>query len=306
MAYIAIDIGGTQTKVGLVTAEGEILSRHLQKTPKGQYEALKETLIEVINWGLQEAARLGKTVKGLAFSLPCATDHLTAQSLSEGALIYIKHENPAKDMGELFNLPYSAENDGNCAALAEVWLGGAKEVSNMALVVCGTGIGGAVVIDRKIQHGKRNCAGEFGMIITGFDEAGQIVSWSLNGSTFALVKDYATRKGVAVEAVDGKMVFDLADGGDPLATQCVNRFYDHFVIGLHSLQHVYDPELILIGGGISSRKRLIEDLEAAMDRLYADYTEVLTRPEIQVCHFEADANLIGAVYHHQHFAIPVK
>lgn len=305
MAYIAIDIGGTQTKAGLITAEGEILARHLHKTPHGQYEALKETLIEVVEWGKAEAELLGMTVKGLAFSLPCATDHLSAQALSEGALIYIKGQNPAKDMGEYFNLPYSAENDGNCAALAEVWLGGAKEVSNMALVVCGTGIGGAVVIDRKIQHGKRNCAGEFGMIITGVDDSGQIVSWSLNGSTFTLVKDYATKSGLSLEAVDGKMVFDLADGGDPLATDCVNRFYDHFVIGLHSLQHVYDPEVILIGGGISSRKQLIQDLETAMDRLYKNYTEVLSRPEIRVCQFEADANLIGAVYHHQQFAIPV-
>lgn len=302
MAYIAIDIGGTQTKAGLITKDGEILARHLQMTPKEHYEALKEALEAVVLWGQAEAQRHGTTIEGLAFSLPCATDHLTATALSEGALIYIKNENPARDLGSRFNLPYSAENDGNCAALAEVWLGNAKAVSNMALVVCGTGIGGAVVIDRKIQHGKRQCAGEFGMVITGFDDAGQMVSWSLNGSTLALVKDFAARKGIEAESVDGKMVFDLADGGDPLATECVNRFYDHFVVGLHSLQHVYDPEIILIGGGISSRKTLVQELEAAMDRMYATYTEVLSRPEIQVCHFMSDANLIGAVYHHLQFA----
>lgn len=303
MAYIAIDIGGTQIKYGLITGEGTVMAKGLGNTPKEDYPALLETLKTVVHWGQEMAGKQAVALEGIALSLPCATDHVSARALSEGALIYIKGENPAKDLGDYFKLPYSAENDGNCAALAEVWLGAAKDVSNMALVVCGTGIGGAVVIERKIQHGKKNCAGEFGMCITGFDEAGKLVSWSLNGSTFALVKDYAHRAGVSVESVDGKQVFDLADNGNPLAIECVNRFYNHFVIGLHSVQHVYDPEIILIGGGISGREQLIYEIEKALDHLYSEFTEVLSRPEVRVCQFGAEANLIGAVYHHLNFAV---
>ena len=299
MAYIAVDIGGTWIKVGLIEKTGKILNRLNKKTPSDSYESLLVTLDEIIEWGKSTLEEGGQKLEGLAISQPCATEPTSGKALSGGALLYIDGENPAKDIGLKYDLPYSAENDGNCAALAEVWLGAAKDAQDMALVVCGTGIGGAVVIGRKVIHGKNYCAGEFGMCITGVDEEnGNLVSWSLSGSTLALVKDYAKRIGEDPERWDGKRIFELADQNDRLAKACVNRFYDNFVIGLHTVQHVYDPQIILIGGGISSRKSIVAEIEAAMDRLYESFTEVLSRPTVAVCQFQAEANLIGALYHH--------
>jgi len=292
MNYIAIDIGGTNIKAGIVTHEGDILEKMVAPTPQTSYDALIETLTDIVKWGKSIAQ-----IEGIALSQPCVTDAKTADALSEGALIYIKNTNPAKTLGEKFGLPYSAENDGNCAALAEVWIGRAKEAANMALVVCGTGVGGAVVIDRKIIGGHNKFAGEFGMCITGFEADGSPVIWSKNGSTTALINHYASASGKDPKTLDGKKVFELADLGDEIAKSCVDNYFRIFAYGVHNIQHVYDPEVILIGGAISSRHDFVERVNHALDGIYSHLLGLMSRPQVAICACGADANLIGAVYH---------
>ncbi len=293
MAIMCIDIGGTTIKAGLVEMTGAILEKTQVKTPKDSYEKLLSTLRALVEWGKQFSE-----VEGIAISQPCSTDPLKGTCLSEGALIYILGKNPAKDLGDAFMLPYAAENDGNCAALAEVWKGSAQELQDVVSVVCGTGVGGAIVKNRKIHHGSKLFAGEIGMCITSFDEVTQKPqTWSEYGSTLALVKDYEQKSHISSGSIDGKQVLDLADQGDDVAKACVKRFYARFAIGLHNIQHIYDPECILSGGGISSRPNLLHDIEAALDALYEPFDLVMSRPAVGICKFQADANLIGAAYH---------
>lgn len=292
MNYLAIDIGGSAIKSAIVDADGNILEKNSHPTPLTNFDDFMAVLYQVVEWG--ESRSL---LNGIAVSQPCATDTDTAEALSEGALIYIKNTNPARLLGEKYGYPYAAENDGNCAALGELWVGGAKDARNVALVVCGSGIGGAVIIDRKIIPGHRRFAGEFGFFITGFEPDGTPVNWSANGSTLALVKDYAKRSGKDAETLNGKLVFELADNGDEVASACVTQFFRNFAYGLHNLQHVYDPELILIGGAVSNRHDFIEKIEAQFDILYQQLFGFMSRPLIQRCEKGADANLIGAVYH---------
>lgn len=292
MNYIAIDIGGSLIKAGIVTDEGVILEKMSVPTPKTDFDSLMEALTDIVEW-----ARLISDIGGIALSQPCVTDAKTAEALSEGALIYIKNTNPAKVLGDKYGLPYSAENDGNCAALAEVWIGRAKDANNMALVVCGTGIGGAVVIDRKIIGGHRKFAGEFGMCITGFEPDGKPIVWSKNGSTTALINDYAQASSQDPNTLNGKIVFARADDGDEVAEACVAHYFKIFSYGLHNIQHIYDPELILIGGAISSRHDFVERIDRELDVLYTQLLGLMSRPKVAICACGADANLIGAVYH---------
>ena len=292
MKYLAIDIGGTAIKAGIVTSEGDVCEKMSTPTPMTDFEDLVSALSGIVIWAKSKAE-----IAGIALSQPCVTDADTAQALSEGALIYIKDTNPAQRLGELYQLPYSAENDGNCAALAEVWKGSAKAASSMALVVCGTGVGGAVVIDKKIISGKRKFAGEFGMFIMGEGENGEPLIWSAVGSTLALVNAYKEKSSDDSEGLSGKAIFDKAEAGDRLAIHCIDQFYKTFAHGLHNIQHVYDPELILIGGAISERPEFIPRIETEFDRLYSLMGGLMSRPSIGVCTGGADANLIGAVYH---------
>ena len=256
MNYIAIDIGGTAIKAGIVSSEGVILEKTTMPTPKTSFEDMIHELSHIVEW-----AQSVTDIHGIAVSQPCATDAITGQALSEGALIYINGTNPSKTLGDQFNLPYAAENDGNCAALAEVWIGNAKNSKNVALVVCGTGIGGSVIIDQKIISGKRKFAGEFGFFISGFEADGTPVTWSGSGSTTALVNAYAKRTGQDNNQLNGKIIFERAEQGEETACDCVDTFYKLFAYGVHNIQHVYDPDLILIGGAISGRPDFIEQID---------------------------------------------
>lgn len=292
MNYIAMDIGGSAIKAGIINSNGQVLKKNSIPTPLGCLEDLIDVLSEIVEWAIQET-----TIHGIALSQPCATDAVSGEALSEGSLIYIKDTNPSRILGEKYSLPYAAANDGNCAALAEVWIGNAKEVSNVALVVCGTGIGGSVLIDQKIVGGKNNFAGEFGMFVTGFDEERNPVIWSANGSTKALVDDYARRSGDDLKSLDGKAVFARSDAGDPIAMACVADFFKIFAYGVHDIQHAFDPDIILIGGAISARSDFVARIDEALDVLYTQLRGLMSRPTLSVCACGSDANMIGAVYH---------
>lgn len=292
MNYVAMDIGGSAIKAGIISSRGEVLKKMSLPTPMGSLEELIDVLSEIVEWAMKET-----TIGGIGLSQPCATDAATGEALSEGSLIYIKDTNPSKILGEKYSLPYAAANDGNCAALAEVWIGNAKDVNNVALVVCGTGIGGSVLIDQKIISGKNNFAGEFGMFITGFDEDRNPIIWSANGSTKALVDNYAKSAGKNPKMIDGKTVFSLSDAGDPTAKACVADFFKIFAYGVHNIQHSFDPDLILVGGAISARPDFVVQIDDALDVLYTHLNGVMSRPSLSVCAFGSDANMIGAVYH---------
>ncbi|MDH8676821.1 ROK family protein [Fusibacter bizertensis] len=292
MNYIAIDIGGSAIKAAIVNSEGMILEKTSTPTPMTNYDDLISELTTIVNWAMAISP-----IDGIAMSQPCVTDAKTGEALSEGALIYINGTNPSKDLGEKYNLPYSADNDGNCAALAEVWIGRAKDVNDIALVVCGSGIGGAVVLDKKIYSGNRRFAGEFGFIINGYESDGTPIIWSANGSTLSLVKNYASKTNKEVKSLNGKLVFELAESGDIKAQESIDHFFKMFAYGLHNIQHVYDPELILIGGAISNRPDFVKNIELEFDKLYEQLFGFMSRPNVAICACGADANLIGAVYH---------
>lgn len=292
MNYIALDIGGTAIKAAIIDEKGSILEKSSRPTPLTNMDDLIERLVAIVKWAMSITP-----ISGIAVSQPCVTDALTGQALSGGALGYIQWTNPAKILGEIFNLPYTAENDGNCAALAEIWIGNAKGINDLALVVCGSGIGGSVIVDKKIITGHRKFAGEFGFFITGFEPDGTPIIWSANGSTLALVKAYSKRSGKDVATLDGKIVFDLAEAGDPDATLCVQNFYRIFAYGVHNIQHVCDPERILIGGAVSNRPDFIDRIVAELEMLYEQVGGYMSGPTIDRCACGSDANLIGAVYH---------
>ncbi len=291
MAYLAIDIGGTNIKVGIVSETGGVSETHHMPTPKTSFLDLMAEIHKIIDWGRTFE------IKGIGISQPCATDPITGECLSEGALGYILNQNIKEAVEAYSGLPSIAGNDGNCAALAELWIGGAKEIKDFSFVVCGTGIGGAVIINRQIHQGSKLFSGEFGMMINSYDsESESINSWSTNGSTNAVIKAYAKAVGEPESNFDGKWVFDQAETGNVIALKCVNAFYFHFAVGIHNIQHTYDPEKIIIGGAIVARENFLEKLKEAQDKIYLQFNQGWSHPTVEISALGHHANLIGAVY----------
>lgn len=284
MSLLTFDIGGTSVKYGIWSDD--------QLSEKQSFPVLD-------NWD-EMKAELNKVksqfenqfdLEGVALSAPGAVNQIDRRIEGISAIPYIHHFPIYDELEELFGLPVALENDANCAALAEVWKGAAKDNKNVLFVVIGTGIGGSVIVDKEVQHGAHLFGGEFGIMLLNEKE-----TFSQLGTTVALARRYNERMDMTAMPVDGRTVFDLAERGDEAAAEEVKKFYRYLSMGLFNLTYAFDPEVILIGGGVSSRPDLLEKLNAEIEILMKELELDIFRPVLDVCAYKNDANLIGAVY----------
>lgn len=289
--YLAIDIGGTSIKVAIVTDEGKLLDKKSYPTPQDSYDELLKTIKNIVAFYKKNHKLLG-----IGFAIPAATDSVNGIIKSKGSLIYIKNQSFIEDLKTTETLPMIIENDANCAALAEVWLGSAKNNNNIVFLVIGTGIGGAVINNRKVSSGANLFAGEFGYGIHNFDYenlSGDI--WSLTSATQILVNEAAEVLGIEANELNGKKVFQLAYENNTLKS-LIDKFFFNLAIGIHNIQYYMDPEKIIIGGGISQRSDLIDEINNRLKIIYNKLGIDEIFPKLDTCTFNNDANLLGAVY----------
>lgn len=286
--YLAIDVGGTALKIGLLTEEGEILESNSKKTPKtldAFYQIIEDTFHEY------------EGVKGLALSLPGAVDSETGIIGGSSALDYIHGPNIKEELEKRLQVRVEMENDANCAALAEVWKGAASDVNDCCFIVSGTGIGGAVVKNKRIHKGQHLHGGEFGYMIADFNfETKEMKTWSDVGSTVAVVRAVAKAKGVDVASLDGRDIFDHYHE-DSDYEKAVDKYYYVLANGIYNLQYAYDPQKIIIGGGISVRDDLLDEVNQRLDVIFHRFKHAKIRPVVLTCQYHNDANLLGALYH---------
>jgi predicted NBD/HSP70 family sugar kinase len=238
---------------------------------------------------------------GLAFSTPGGVDSETGVIGGASALPCIHGPNFKEVFGNATGLPVEIENDANCAALGEVWKGAGKDNSDVLFVVIGTGIGGAVVKDRKIHKGVHLHGGEIGyMVLDTTMEQGHLKfrTWSELAATASLVRHAAQAKGIDSTGLNGKMVFEGAEAGDKVFQEVIDNFYLNLAKGIFNIQYVYDPEKIIIGGAISGRGDLIDEINKKIDLILDSVKIAKVRPVIDTCQFGNDANLLGALYNY--------
>lgn len=294
MYYAAFDIGGTAVKYGVVNEKAEVLNKGDFPTPKEGIDSLLEKIREITRF-LQEEYQ----IEGVALSFPGAVNNETGFIGGASAVSYIHGPNVRELLEGKIGLPVAMENDANCAALAEVWQGVAKEASDVLFVVCGTGIGGAVIKDRKLHTGKHLHGGEFGFMLmeTEFKNK-KFSNWSEKGSTNALVRRAVALKGANKEDWNGKKVFQCAENGDTDCIQAIDEYFETMAMGIYNLQYIYDPDMIVIGGAISAREDIINRVREKLDIMIENIDIATIYPNVQKCAFANDANLIGAVYHY--------
>ncbi len=294
--YIVFDIGGSSVKHAIITEEGEFIKKGSYKSERDNFDDFKSAMISEI-----EKAKDEYNIEGVAVSAPGAVDSDTGLIGGASALPCIHGPNFKKIFGEDLGLTLEIENDANCAALGEVWRGTAKDNSDVLFVVCGTGIGGAVIKDKKIHKGNNRLGGEFGYNILVNNKNGinsTFETWSDVGSTGALLRRVANEKGITEADIDGRKIFELAEAGDEICINAIDDFYYYNAIGIFNIYYMYDPEKIVIGGAISSREDFIEKINEKLDILMNGVEESTIRPTIEKCKFENDANLIGALFNY--------
>ena len=252
MRVLCFDIGGTNIKYGVIDNE--------QFIEKSIMDTLAENGQEDLNNRLVNIAKTMKEkyqIQGIGISCAGCVDFEKAFiSIGPDSLPAFSNWDFRKLFKEEVGLDCIADNDVNSFAKAECVRGAAKDYDHFIVITIGTGIGGAIVMNDEIWRGKNYNAGEVGRVLIGN------AKWESVASTSALIKD-AQRAGLEIN--NGVELFELYDAKDEIAIAVVNRFYDLLGIGMANLVYMFNPEAIVIGGGISKRESLAPTLEKYMN-----------------------------------------
>ena len=248
--YFAVDIGGTSTKYAILGENGSILSHGEMPTEaeKGGPHIVKRV-----------KALLRKTLEehSTPFSGVCISTAGIVDE-EEGTILHAGPQIPEykgvqwkKTIEEAFSLPCEVENDVKCAGLGEYSFGSGKGASSMLCLTIGTGIGGSFILNGEVYHGTSHSAMEIGyMQIPGG-------MFQRMASTSALVKRVASRKGEPEELWNGKRIFEEVAKEDKICLEELDRLCDALSIGLSNLCYAFNPECIVLGGGIMEQKDIL-------------------------------------------------
>lgn len=237
MNILAIDIGGTMIKYGLVSSDGKILSTDKIKTEsnKGLNNILNK--IDNIFKRYKENNPVGIAVSGTG-----QINGIIGKVIGGNPIIpnWIG-TNLVKILEEKYNLPIVLENDVNCVALGEKWIGAGKDLSNFICLTIGTGIGGGIILNNQLFRGENFVAGEFGHILIKKGEFEQFAS------TTALIRLVKERTG---KTLNGKEIFDLEKKEIVEYQEVISEWIENLTDGLSSIVYCFNPANMILGGGV--------------------------------------------------------
>ena len=276
-----VDLGGTTIKHGLFTVEGQITDKWEIPT---RSENKGENLLPDIAASVKEAmARHNITdeqLKGIGLGVPGAVskDRYVAPCVNLNGW----GGDVAGGLSRLIGCPVKAVNDANAAALGEMWQGGAKGHENVVFVTLGTGVGGGVIVGGRLVSGTHGAGGEIGHIKMndgetepcGCGKRGCLEQYAsatgiLRETTRRLASGDTPTKLRGFASLTVRDIFDCAKEGDEISLSIVDFFAENLGRALASISCVCDPEVFVIGGGISAAGQIILDKVEAVYRKYA-------------------------------------
>ncbi|MCH5340353.1 MAG: ROK family glucokinase [Acetatifactor sp.] len=264
-----VDVGGTTVKLGLFDADGSVLDKWEIPTVKDNEgvnilpDVAKSILAKMKEKGISE-----EELAGIGIGVPGAVDD--AGTLVGGAVnIGWKPLNIPQQLHAYINVPVKAANDANVAAFGEMWKGGGKGCSNMVAVTLGTGVGGGIIVNGAIITGSTGAAGEIGHIHI---EDSEIEECGCKNK--GCLEQYASATGIVRLArrrlaedekpstlregqLSAKAVFDAVKAGDQVAIEIAERFGRYLGKGLAMVGNVVNPEVFVIGGGVSKAGEIL-------------------------------------------------
>nr|WP_309098601.1 ROK family protein [Fredinandcohnia onubensis] len=282
--YLSFDIGGTKIKYGIVTSTGQIIYHWTIDTEAhlGGVSIINK-VIDISKIIVEQ-----HPVNGIAISTAGQVNPHTGTIVGAGDTIpsYVGVE-VKKMISEALGLPVEVRNDVDCAALGELWLGN-HHVNNMIALTVGTGIGGAIVINGNLYSGHSFSAGEWGyMLIDG-------ESFEKNASITGLIRFANQYK--EERNWNGQQIFDLYDQGDKEIQRAVSSFYRYLAIGISNLIYIFNPEKVIIGGGLTARGELfLNELKTEIQKYLQP--SFYQNTDIELAKLSNNAGMIGAVNH---------
>lgn len=266
MYYAGVDIGGKNTKMGIVDDFGNVTSSMAYKTRMERgYDAILLEVIENIKTMCEESGIEIDELSGIGIGVPGIVNSRAGLVMSCANLNW-KGVDLANDVTNLTGKPCRVCNDANCAALGEQRFGSGKNFKNLVFITLGTGIGSGIILDGKLFEGL-GCAGaeagHMGIMYDGGDvcACGNRGCWESYVSASALVRQTAEAieknpdsllAKICADGVSGKSPFAAARDGDATAKSVVEKYIGYVTYGIISLANVLHPQAFVLGGGISN------------------------------------------------------
>lgn len=262
MLRLGIDLGGTKTELIALDSSGETLLRRRRPTPAGDYHAILETV-----YGLVTEAETALGQQGtIGIATPGAISRRSGLLKNSNTTV-LNGKRLDRDLAERLGREIRIENDANCFALSEAIDGAAAQGRIVFGVILGTGVGGGLIVDRRVMRGHNQIAGEWGHNPLPWahpeelpgpacycGRRGCIETW-LSGPGMA--RDFRERNGreQAPEAIVAS-----ARAGDQAASATLANYSDRLARGLAAVINVLDPDVIVLGGGLSNIAELYRDV----------------------------------------------
>ena len=298
--YFGIDIGGTAVKLGIVDETGRVLFKGEESVSFDGYQTPVLTTV-------RRAAKEFLTTNSIPVeSLAGIGVSATGQIDSRKGIVAGTCGNFPNYIGspikaaleEDFGLPVTVANDANCMTLGEVWVGAAQGYTDVIGVTLGTGVGGGILTGGHLLEGARGLGGELGHYRThaldGVDcTCGAKGCWERYAATTALVRAAQEKN---PDWKDGRAIFAAAEAGNETVLALLDHWTDEIAQSLAGMVHIFNPQLILIGGGVSAQQELLIEPIAAKVKasVMPAFAEGL---EVRAAQLHNDAGMVGAVYY---------
>ena len=307
--YVGMDLGGTNTKIGLVDEAGNIIFTTIVKTDsKDGMEKTVERLSNILIEQIKGSNIDYNDVKGVGLGVPgpVANERIVKFWAN---FPWPREVDLAAEFEKNLNRKVKVDNDVNVITLGEMWKGGAQGYRNVLGLAIGTGIGGGVIADAKLVSGKNGAGGEVGHIKVKKEGklcgCGQNGCWEAYASATGLVREansrltvnknnllYERTQGREVEAKD---IFDAAKEGDKFSISLVEYEAEYIALGIGNLLNILDPEIVVIGGGVALAGEILFDRINEKLTKYA-LPSTLEGLKIVPAELGNDAGIIGAAY----------
>lgn len=265
---VGIDLGGTKVYGAVTDLGGSILFDKTIHRHNSIGEESYEIVVDLIKELIDYANKTGKDLRGIGIGVPGVTEHKTGKVLHAPSLEWIDFSLKEK-LEKEFGIPVVVDNDVNMAALGEMWFGHGQGISNLALMSIGTGIGMGLILNNTLYRGSHEAAGEIGYLIpsrkyldntynTGFGALEYLAAGvGLVDQAKKALK--GKRSPEELEEISGEDVCNAFRNGEEWSFKIIDNLVDYLSIAIIGTCAFFDPEVIVIGGGISRASDIFLD-----------------------------------------------
>lgn len=279
-----VDVGGTTVKIGLFSPEGEVVEKwEIPTKTDNNGSGILPDIADAVLSKLEERGIAKEEIIGVGIGVPGPVDD--AGVVYKAVNLGWDVMNVNETLGGLLGLPVKAANDANVAALGEMWCGGGKGCRDLVLATLGTGVGGGIIVNEKIVTGSKGAGGEIGHIHIADDEPD-----ACGCGNHGCLEQYASATGIvrlankklalsneesvlraAQEAneLSAKAVFDAVKDGDKTACEIAEEFGMYLGKGFAMIAAVVNPEVFVLGGGVSKAGEILCDYVSRNYEKYA-------------------------------------